>query len=765
MRRRVAGAVVVAAAAGLFRARCGPLPAGFLDPGRHASTVVTDRNGVVLYESLSSDGNRSSWIAADRLPDTLVAATLAAEDRRFFRHPGIDPIATARAAWHNLRRGRLAEGGSTITQQVVKRLSGRRRSIGGKLSEALLAFRLEHRLSKKAILALYLNLAPYGNQYSGAGAASRGYFGCDPGNLTAAQAAFLAGLPQRPSGFDPYRALDAARRRQRWVLGRMRAADAMTDSSLRRSIAERLSLRREPRAFLAPHFVEEVLDRWRGSGAARIETTLDAELQVDVEGILSAQKEELHRHAAHDVAVAVLDNASGEWLAWEGSGNYFDEAHGGRIDGVRAPRQPGSTLKPFTYALAFDAGFTPASILPDLPSSFSTSQPGVVYVPRNYDGRFRGPMRAREALASSENVPAVWVLSRVGAPRLLSLLRRSGFTTLDRNAAWYGDALTMGDAEVTLGELVAAYAALAREGTGRSPSEVLRALDANGRDIPVPPAREVRLVSRRAAFWVTHILSDPDARAATFGRGGALDFPFPAAVKTGTSQAYRDNWTIGFTREVTAGVWVGNFDRTPLADSSGVTGAGPILHDVLLAAQRRALGRDLDVGDRPLATPADSLRPIRVCALSGMRSGPTCPRSIDEWLPAGRELALCDWHRGSAVAWPAAYRNWAIENGLASAPVRPAPSVRRSERSLAILAPPDGSTYLIDPTLRREFQTIAFQANAPGRPRDLLWTVDGDAIGRTSSDGSLSWPLRAGEHAVEARDGDGHRARVRITVR
>ena len=248
----------------------------------------------------------------------------------------------------------------------------------------------------------------------------------------------------------------------------------------------------------------------------------------------------------------MLDNSTGEWLAWEGSGDYFGSDFGGAIDGVTTLRQPGSTLKPFTYALAFEEGFTPASVLADVPSHFATAEEGIVYTPRNYDGGYRGPLRARLALAGSENVPAVALLAKLGPPALLRLLRGAGFRDLTRTADYYGLGLTLGDAEVTLEQLVTAYATFARAGVSVTPAMLLR---------HATPDDRRPLVSPRTAFWITDILSDPHAREFIFGRGGNLDFPFPVAVKTGTSQAYHDNWTVGYTRAVTVGVWVGNFDR------------------------------------------------------------------------------------------------------------------------------------------------------------------------------------------------------------
>ena len=252
----------------------------------------------------------------------------------------------------------------------------------------------------------------------------------------------------------------------------------------------------------------------------------------------------------------MLDNASGEWLAWEGSGDYADAEHGGTINGPLALRQPGSALKPFTYALAFESGFTPASVLADVPSHFPTAEEGVLYSPRNYDGRFRGPLLARRALAGSENVPAVVLASELGVPALQRFLTRAGISTLDRTPSYYGLGLTLGNAEVRLDELVAAYSSFARRGDWIEPTWIPRG-DAD-------QARRQAFVSPLTAYWITDVLSDDSAREYIFGRGGSLEFPFNVAVKTGTSQAYHDNWTVGYTRDVTIGVWVGNFDRTPL---------------------------------------------------------------------------------------------------------------------------------------------------------------------------------------------------------
>lgn len=766
--RAAAGALLVAAAAACVR--CGPLPPALLDPSPRLSTAVLDRRGRPLYERLSPREARSVWLDPGSVPPLVEAATLAAEDHRFHRHPGLDPLALLRAAWNDLRTGRIREGGSTLTQQAVKQLTGRPRTMAGKVREMVLALRLEHRLGKREILALYLNVAPYGNQAEGIGEAARTYFGCRPSHLTPAQAAFLAGLPQRPSAFDPYRRFGEARARQRWVLRRMRALGFLDEAAYRRALSERLVLRRPDRPFEAPHFVRRVLEACP-PGTREVRTTLDLDLQRKVLQVLEAGRKAREAHGAFAAAVVVVHNPTGEILAYEGSGDYFDAAHSGAMDGARSPRQPGSALKPFTYALAFDAGFTPASVLPDLPQHFPTAEEGVVYGPRNYDGRFRGPMRAREALGGSENVPAVVLLSRLGAGRLLSLLRELGLSTLDRSASYYGFGLTLGDAEVRLDELCGAYAALARRGLHLPLVDTLKR-EGGEEGVPPPPPRPRRLLSPLAAYWTAHILADPEARAWAFGRGGSLDFPFPVCAKTGTSEAYRDNWCLGFTREVTVGVWVGNFDRTPLKGASGVTGAGPLFHEVLLEAERHVRGGLPGPLDPFPVDPPAGLVPVEVCALSGGAAGPSCPSRLSESFPRERIPKPCDWHLPSGrVAWPAEYRAWARQTGrlteeeprLALPASRP-PSGKPAS-PLLLENPPDGALYLLDPTLPPAFQTLPLRASVRGAPRRLLWTVDGVEVGRCSSEESLEWPLRRGEHTVEVRDDRGASARARIRVK
>ncbi|MDQ6799828.1 MAG: penicillin-binding protein 1C [Acidobacteriota bacterium] len=698
----VAGGLLTVLALAIW-VRVGPIP----DIKHETTPTIVVRNGIVLYEPLSRGGTRSMWI--DAIPDNIAKATLAAEDHRFYHHVGIDPTGIARAALHNLQRTHIVEGGSTITQQVAKMMfSPSTRTLRAKVRESIAALRLEHRHTKAEILNLYLNLAPYGQQTVGIERASDRYFGCQPDQLTIAQAAYLAALPQRPG--KPRLAMQ----RQRVILTRMRDLYMISDADYRTARAERLAFDRGRHPAIAQHYVENLLRHTASGERQTIRTTLDANLQREVRGIIAAHKADLLRHGAHSAAVAVFDNRTGEWLAWEGSGDYFGENFGGAIDGVTTLRQPGSTLKPFTYALAFEQGFTPATVIADVPSHFPTAEAGVLYSPRNYDGRFRGPLRARAALAGSENVPAVAVLSKIGPESLLRFLRRAGFRDLNHTVDYYGVGLTLGDAEVTLQQLIKAYAIFARGGDG--------------------------VISPRTAFWITDILSDAHAREYIFGSGGNLDFPFPVAVKTGTSQAYHDNWTVGYTREITVGVWVGNFDRNALRNSSGITGAAPIFHDVMLAAVKRVGGGGGPIVDRPSDL---ELQPI--CALSGHRPSTECPAIESEWLPASGPVEFCSWHHGDRLVLPAEYRAWE--------PVSLSPFAVSRSASLHVLNPPNGATYWIDPTLRSEFQALQLKATSP-----VTWIVDG----RRTND---AWSLSGGKHTITAVDREGRRDSVTITVR
>jgi penicillin-binding protein 1C len=426
----------------------------------------------------------------------------------------------------------------------------------------------------------------------------------------------------------------------------------------------------------------------------------------------------------------VLDNASGGILGWVGSPDFFEPVSG-QVDMVVSPRQPGSALKPFLYGLAFDRGYSPASILPDVATVYQTSTGP--YAPRNYDRRFHGPVRAREALGSSFNLPAVELASRLGTAELLATLARAGFASLDRDAEHYGLGLALGNGDVTLLELANGYRALANGGVW-SP---VRWLADDG-----PGIESRRVMSAGAAALVMDILADPVARIPGFGPVTPLEFPFRAAAKTGTSRHFTDNWAVAVTGGFTVAVWVGNFDGRPMEGVSGVTGAGPLLHRAtLLAAGRHPPGT--------LRSPEQvGARPVTICRLSGLRAGPRCPPSTEWLLPESGELHQCDWHQGGGVRLPARYADWAATVRIAGAAGEHGP--RRAAADTAsgrfrITSPAAGDVYRFVPGVDRRYASVGLRAT--GGPGPVRWWVD-DAPVRG---GRLL--LLPGKHRVRARSG------------
>ncbi|MDC3989311.1 penicillin-binding protein 1C [Polyangium jinanense] len=742
------------------------------------STVFLDRHGTVLCEVRAKDGTRARPVRLADIDPRVARAVLAAEDKRFYLHPGVDPIAITRAAGQALLARGIVSGGSTLTQQLARTLVPRPRTVVGKLREMALALRIEASLSKPRILEEYLNRVAFGPSLRGVEAASRFYFDKSTRDLSLGEAAALASLPRGPTLYDPRRGTDLLKRRRDRVLERMRAARLAEHEDVDRALGEPLVLAPRGSGLGIPHLRQALLAGGKGIGtdglagrATSITTTLDRGLQREIE-ILAVQTVErlVPRHVTA-ASVVVLDNETGDILAYVGSPDIENEARLGHNDGVLAKRQPGSTLKPFVYGLGMEiAGFSAATILPDVDLHFPT--PDGDYHPNNYDGRFHGPVRVREALASSFNVPAVVAASRVGPERLLARLRDLGFASLDRSARDYGLALALGDGEVRLIELAAAYATLARGGLSVTPRAVREARAATGELLPLPAPPPRRVLDRRATYVLTHILADRHARLATFGENSVLELPFPVAAKTGTSKGFRDNVTVGFTPSVTVAVWVGNFDGSPMSGVSGVTGAGPLFHDAMLAAARLYPERAFE---RP-----EGLVDVDICPLSGARPGPDCPHRRSELLPRNTSLATCDMHErvridrrnglraGPACSdastdvrvfehYPPELAAWAENAGRPVAPRASSPFCPESDRATApsrirIAFPPDGARFVRDGALAAE-EAIRVRIDAPSNARTVRLLVDGRAFVLLPPF-ERSVPLVPGEHTLVV-DADG----------
>ena len=561
-----------------------PLPGELLDVSNIVSTRVLDGDGRLLHEHLSSEEERLHWVELDQINPDFLRTIIFKEDRRFYYHPGIDPLAVVRALISNIKAGHVVSGGSTITMQLARNLSGDRpRTLLNKVREAVLALRLERDLSKDEILLHYLNRAPFGNQARGIERASQLYFHKPSSNLSLAESAFLSVIPRSPTKLNPYRRAGKVRQRSKVLLGRMAQKGTISAEDGVMAEAEPIRIREKQTPFRAPHLNQYLVNHDWGTDPSSITTTIDLALQEEAEAALTAELSLLKDHEVHNGAVIVMENTTGRVLAFVGSRDFSDISILGQNNGCTALRQPGSTLKPFTYALALESGLKLSSIVPDVEAHFQAASGN--YSPRNFSNRFYGPVRIREALANSLNVSAVKVAQQVGSPRILDLLRRAGFESLREDAEYYGLGLTLGNGEVSLLELVTAYAALARGGATVEPIFVTSVLDETGKESPVPatsPSKNV--LQLETTFMIADVLSDMNARMASFGVLSPLNFPYKVASKTGTSRNFTDNWTVGFTREITVGVWVGNFDATPMSGISGITGAAPVFNRVMTAA-------------------------------------------------------------------------------------------------------------------------------------------------------------------------------------
>ena len=609
-----------------------PLPSELLQPVSVVSLRILDRNGYLLREVLSDKEGKSQWVSLKDVSPNLILATVAAEDSRFYEHWGIDTRAILRAILQNIRARQIVSGASTLTQQVIKSIYHFPRNWFWKLVEIWHALRLEISLSKDEIITQYLNRIPYGNQTFGINAASWLYFDKPPAHLSSAEAAFLAGLPRGPSIYNPYRHFLRAKKRQEEVLRRMLSNKVFTQEEYRRALEEPLNIISPQMSFRAPHFADFVLSRIplkERQNISSIRTTLDFELQKDVEVLVKNCVESLKEWKVTNAAVLIMDNERGEILSFVGSADFFDSHHSGQVSGVTALRQPGSALKPFTYALALEQGMNPATLILDAQIRIRSN--GIDYIPRNYDGKFHGLVRLREALASSYNISAIKVLQRIGVEPLLDRLKKLGFDSLNKGADYYGLGLTLGGGEVTLLELVRAYSTLARSGIFKTEKIFLELNDIQGKAKPLPQDEPLRLFSPQVSYIITDILADNDARIPAFGAGSVLSLPFPCAVKTGTSGNFRDNWAIGYTPHYTVGVWVGNFDAKPMRNVSGVSGAGPLFRDIMLLLQERER-----TANSNFIMP-EGLIDVYVCPHSGMLTGSSCPGKIKEIFIKGTE--------------------------------------------------------------------------------------------------------------------------------
>jgi penicillin-binding protein 1C len=686
--------------------RLSPFPAlnGFLN--RSYSSRVYDRNGVLLQVLPLEEGLRREWYDLAALPPELVNAFISLEDKNFYHHPGVDPGAMLRALWQNAQENRPVSGASTITMQlarlIVKREPGTPVTLAVKLREGVNALRLEARLTKKKILELYLNSLPFGSNVEGVGSAARTFFGTTPARLDAAQIDALAITPRRPASYNPFANPGTGAERYVYPQG-------------------------------MPHFVQYAASQY-AVYPPELRLSADSALTEEINHLIRARLQEFSDARISNGSALVIDNYTGEIIVWAGSGDFFAEKDG-QINGVLVQNQPGSSMKPFLYALALEKGIAPASALPDVPTDFGSAS---IYVPLNFNNRFNGPVLFRNALASSFNVPAVYLLYRLGVDNYLDKLAALGFASLGGKRESTGLSLALGSGEVTLLELARAFSVFPRDG---SLPQLTYTLRQNGD----PAERAAQPYTADTARIICDMLSDRRARAGGFGFADSLSPPYPAIFKTGTSNQFQDIVALGATRCYTAGVWMGNFSGETVVGKTGSSIPAEIVRAALDMLTQRDSGRP------PQAFPLpDIWVKADICALSGMAPSSACPAVTGEFIPrsaaAGRPV--CTWHYvdgGKAgVRYPAEYQRWlsgkntpvtlfwqpAAQGGVTDSP--------GSANPLRFLYPADGAVFVYDPAIPSEIQRFSVDCIGGNENRATLL---GNGVPLGESERPFSWTV------------------------
>jgi penicillin-binding protein 1C len=751
----LAFAILIAAVALVWIA----LPRPPLLDGISFSQCVRDRNGKLLRITLTTDQKYRVWTSLRNISPTLIDATLQFEDKYYRYHPGVNPVALVRAAF-GLRPGGARSGASTIAMQLARlRYHLRTRTLGGKFVQIVRALELERHYSKSQILEAYLNLAPYGRNIEGVGAASQIYFSKSAGHLTTPEAISLCVIPQSPTR----RALFADR------------DNRSLDSALsdwydrakinRQSFARSFSARAQTeRTFLAPHFVQQVVAAEKGRDD--IVTTLDLAKQQLIERRITDYIRTNRSRGIQNTAALLIDTRSMDVLAQVGSGDFFNGEIQGQVDGTRAPRSPGSTLKPFVYALALEQGLIhPLSILSDAPQSFGD------YDPENFDREFVGPIRASDALARSRNLPAVELASQLRHPTLYQFLRAAG-VKLPRSEALYGLTLPLGGAEVTMEDLVRLYAALANNGE-------LRPLRRTSRD---PAAlRGRRIIMPEAAFLTLEMLHLPRPEISR----AYSDQAAPVFWKTGTSHGFRDAWSVALFNHYLLAIWIGNFDGRANGNFVGRIAAAPLLFQIIDSLRAGWP----EPNQLHLPPPGANLKRVSFCAVSGDLPEPYCTQQVEGWfIPGISPIKLCDVHQEVLVDvasglrvprddgtrelrrevyefWPtellSIFRRAGVPRKLPP-PFLPGTSpdwIARTGNAPRIVSPAEGQKVLLTSA-----GTIALRAKTDADVREIYWFAGNTFIARTNPQDVVTWKAAPGSYDITALDDHGRAGSSAFTV-
>ena len=737
-----------------------------------ATPIFTDRYGTFLAEGTADENALLGfWDPPEILPKRIVSCLLAIEDKRYYEHFGVDFRSLLRALLNNLS-GKPRQGASTIAMQVARLQRPGKRTLWRKACEMGTAVWLNRKYGHENVLRHYLKIVPQGNRIHGVAYAARRYFQKPLGDLSWAEAAVLTSLPRAPGRMNLYR-FEGRRKafeRASLILNLLHKNGTLDESTLAISQRQLKSLEiptKESRPYHSYHAILRLQKSVNRTTVYTrpISTTLDLPLQEVVDSIAGEAMGHLRQRGAGNLAVIVAEKETGAIRSYLGSDMYADPDFAGAINYATIPRSAGSTLKPFIYALGLETGtFSPASVLADLP--FHLSYPGGQYSVANYDERHLGPLLYRKALANSRNVPAVHILKTVGLTKAYDLFRQLGLAKDDRSASTYGLGLSIGGLYVTLEDLVAAYGTLGNDGKAFR----LRWSETIDEETPA------QLIPEDIARQITLFLSDPLARLPTFGRMGPLEYPFPVAVKTGTSQGFRDAWAVAYSSKYIVGAWIGHPDHERMKRVAGLDAAQLVKEILLFLEPKQRRGVD----EQPFPPPqlhgnsgqSAEYQLIKLCPLSGKLASAACTETLLEYLPRGTEpKTACSVHQSFAVdrrtgaladpmtppeaveirsyvVLPPQYTAWGGMHGYSLPPV---PSNESPSANIAIQEPADGSVFRFHPDAPRELQSIALRASVTPNVPEIIWYVDGEPFQKVAYPYTTRWHLRAGSHALQAR--------------
>ncbi|HBD93786.1 MAG: penicillin-binding protein 1C [Spirochaetes bacterium GWF1_31_7] len=727
--------------------------------GYNESYKIYDRNGILLREAVNQNGEKASWVDYKNISSEIIKSIIQFEDKRFYYHIGVDFIAVARASFHNSKEDEIVSGASTITMQLARLLHNHSHRFFGKIAQCLDAFIIELTLGKKQIIAQYLNRAPFGPAIIGIETASKIYFEKTNSHLSLAEATFLAGLPNAPVKLNPYKNFDALKKRQEVILAALLKAKKITDLEYQTALNEKITLSTKEAKYQSMHFTEYILSENPKPG--KITTTLDYNLNSNITEIIEDYVFVNSKQGLTNASCIVIDNENGEILGMVGSSGYY-KGESGAVNGVLSKRQPGSTLKPFIYALALENGYTQGSVIPDVEIEY-TGYDDRLYIPQNFTGTFNGPVLLKDALGRSLNVPAIRLTNSLGIDVFLKKLKEVGFNSLNQNIDHYGLGLVLGNGEVTLMELVNAYSVFANNGIKK------KIVSIKSNDKRKDDADEKIYFSKETCFLIKNILMDDNIRIAAFGITNPLLFDFPIAVKTGTSNNWRDNWVIGFTDKFTIGIWVGDFEGAPMNQLSGTSGAGPLFHKIAYMIIKNYYKEFYP----QIPSPPDGLIKEVVCSKSGLLPNKYCNEYSTIYINKDIPITeFCNFHisvkidsRTGGIAkdncpekftqnkeflyLPSVYHKWQSNMNI---PIYSKeldklnhPAV---DRKLEIIKPKHNDVYIIEPGYDTSKQSLELQALIYPPVDSIEWIIDGISLTKAPFPYSASYILRKGNHNV-----------------